>query len=166
MEDREYVIHVRRPWALWILPILALLYFAFVVFLAATGQHVRGVPDEYLVWGGLALFVLVLIVEVPLLMRRRERAPAAEASEEPDWTPPETTDEAPAFAPPPAAAPAEAIDDELVTTSETQKGLQVLEYSRPAKSVNKGSVYAKAYVPVTKEFVLRVETLAADRTEV
>jgi len=53
-------------------------------------------------------------------------------------------------------------DDEKLVTGEMQQGLTVLEYSAPAKSRHRGAVYSKTYVPVTKEHVLRVETLAAE----
>ncbi|HWH08303.1 MAG TPA: hypothetical protein VNX21_03820 [Candidatus Thermoplasmatota archaeon] len=154
MEDeRPFLIPVKRRWTLLILPVLALVYFAFVVWLGATRTTVRGVPMDYLVLGGLAFFLLVAVVELPFFLRRRppKAAPPPERAEWQD-EPPE-----------PVAAPAR--DDERLTTDETQQGMRVLEYSAPAKSRNRGAVYAKTYVPVTKEHVLRVETLAAEPAE-
>lgn len=150
MAEREFVIPVRRRWLLAILPILAILYFAFVVTLASLNYTIRGVSMEMLAFGGVGFFVLVILVELPFFFTRRIRDDEAEPS--------------PVAAAPSSAAPG-ARDDELVTTTEQQQGLRVLEYSRPAKSRNRGAVYAKAYVPVTKEYVVRVETLVADRAD-
>lgn len=153
MEDeRPFLIPVQRRWTLLILPILALLYFAFVVWLGVTRTSVRGVSTDVLVLAGLALFLLVAVIEIPFFLRRRPKAEPA--PERPEWQ-----DEPPE----PAAAPLR--DDERLATDETQQGLRVLEYSAPAKSRNRGAVYAKTYVPVTKEHVLRVETMAAEPHE-
>lgn len=151
MEDeRPFLIPVKRRWTLLILPILAFLYFAFVLWLGVTRTTVRGVSTDVLVLAGLALFLLVAIVEIPFFLRRRPKAEPA-----PDWQ-----DE-----PAEPLAPPMLRDDEKLTTDETQQGLRVLEYSAPAKSRNRGAVYAKTYVPVTKEHVLRVETMAAEPHE-
>lgn len=154
MEDeRPFLIPVQRRWTLLILPILALLYFAFVAWLGATRTTVEGVSMDVLVLAGLAFFLLVAVIEVPFFLRRKpEAAPEPERDAWQD-EPPE-----------PLAAPT-LRDDEKLTTDETQQGLRVLEYSAPAKSLNRGAVYAKTYVPVTKEHVLRVETLAAEQHE-
>lgn len=156
MEAREFVIPVRRRWTLWILPTIAILYFIAVLALVMTDTRIKGVSTDWLVWGGVGLFVVVFLVELPFFLRRKVRLtpPPAEPS---SWQ-----DEAPE----PQAAPTRASwDDELAATGETQQGMRVLEYSRPAKSRNKGAVYAKTYVPVTKEHVLRIETLAAERAD-
>lgn len=150
-DDRPFLIPVRRRWTFLILPILALVYFAFVVWLGATRTTVRGVSMDVLVLAGLALFLLVAVVEIPFFLRRRVKAPEPEREE---WQ-----------AEPPEPVVPGALDDEKVSTDETQQGLRVLEYSSPAKSRNRGAVYAKTYVPVTKEHVLRVETLAAEPRE-
>lgn len=159
MEDREFVVGFRRRWPLWTLLVVSILYFAGVIALVATGRQLsRNVPNQWLVWGGAALFAILLIAMLPLLFTRRPRAP------EPSEPMPGWQDEPPE----PVSAPASRAfddDDEKVVTGETQQGLKVLEYSRPAKSANKGAVYAKTYVPVTKEHVLRVETLAAEPRE-
>lgn len=156
---RPFVIPVRNRWTLWILPTLALLYFVAVIVLASLGLEVEGVSNDVLVLGGVALFALVVLVEIPFLLRRRaprEEEPEAEAAEALD-----------PYAPPPAYAPAPPrVDDETLVTDETQQGYRVLEYSSPAKSRQRGAVFAKTYVPVTKEHVLRVETLAAEPHEV
>lgn len=152
-ETRPFVIPVRRPWLLLLLPILAALYFVGVVVLNVLDYRIRGVTNEMLVLGGLAFFALVILIELPFFLRRRApREPKA----------------APARAPPPAAAPlagAAVWDDEIVTTSETQQGLRVLEYSSPAKSSNSNAVYTKTYVPVSGAHVLRVESLIADASD-
>lgn len=153
-EPREFVIEVRRRWTLWILPTLAILYFAFVLALAILRREIAGVPMLYLVLGGVALFVLVILIEFPFFFRRKIPASAPEPKAAAgDWQ-----DE--------AREPRGAVDDEKLMTAETQQGLRVLEYSKPAKSRNRGSVYTKTYVPVTKEHVLRVETLAAEPHEI
>ena len=151
---REFVIRVRRRWTLWILPVIALLYFAFVVYLAVARKEVANLPMQTLVLAGIGLFALVFLVEIPFLFRRKARAPA------PEPAPPQ--EEPSLWAPAPAEPMRATADDEFLVTTENQQGLRVLEYSAPAKSRHRGAVYAKTYVPVTKEHVLRVETLAAE----
>ena len=153
MTDRPFVIPLRRRWVLAILPVICLAYFGVVIALVAGGRSIRGVSTDLLMLAGAALFLVTFLVEIPFFLRRKGPRPdGPEAPYEPDYQ-----DEPPE----PYAAPARE-DDETVLTAETQQGLRVLEYSRPAKSRHKGAVYAKTYVPVTKEFVLRVETLAAE----
>lgn len=152
-EERPFVISVRRPWTLWILPVVAGLYFLGVLLLNMLGYHIEGVTTDMLVLGGVGLFALVILIQLPFLLRRRKkRQPKIKARPAPA-----------------AAAPASArngADDELLITSESQQGLQVIEYSAPAKSRNANSVYTKTYVPVTGAHVLRVETLVADPADV
>lgn len=62
-------------------------------------------------------------------------------------------------------APARRERHEMQVREESWQGMRVLEYSAPAKSRNRGAAYVSAYVPVTKEDVLRVETLAAGPDE-
>ena len=153
-EDRPFVITVRRQWTLWILPAIAAIYFLAVLLLNVLNYRIKGVSDEMLVLGGLGLFVLVILVELPFFLRRRRpKAPK------------------PAKVKASAASPAmdssmNGWDDELMITTESQQGLQVLEYSAPAKSRNANAVYTKTYVPVSGAHVLRIETLAADSTEI
>lgn len=153
---RPFVIPLRRRWGLLILPVLCLLYFAGVIALAVLELAVTGIPMDLLVLGGAGLFLLTVLVELPFFLRRRRPRARTLADAEPAYDAPDLQDEPPE---PRARLPA---DDELVVTSEQQQGLRVLEYSRPGKSRHRGAVYAKTYVPVTKEFVLRVETLAAE----
>ena len=159
-DAREFVIPVRRRWKLWILPTLAILYFVLVVLLAIFHLEVTGISTDALVFLGLGLFVVTILVEFPFLMRRRSR----EAEPAPMGEPMAPAGEWQA-APVASAAPvmmAARGDDEKLVTGEMQQGLRVLEYSAPAKSRHKGAVYAKTYVPVNKEHVLRVENLAAE----
>lgn len=152
-EDRPFVITVRRTWTLWILPVIAALYFLAVLVLNVANYRIRGVTDEMLVLGGVGLFVLVILVELPFFLRRRRpKAPKPRKAK--------------ADAPAAASPEANGWDDELLITSESQQGLQVLEYSAPAKSRNANSVYAKTYVPVSGAHVLRIETLAAEQHEI
>lgn len=150
-DEREFRIHVRRRWTLLILPTLAALYFVFLVVLGVARWRVRGVSNDVLALGGLAFFVLVILIELPFLLRRSGPRPP-EASRDEGWQ-----DEPPE--PPPSARLD--VDDERVSTDESQQGLRVIEYSSPAKSRNRGAVYTKTYVPVTKGHVLRIETIAA-----
>ena len=152
--DRPFVITVRRTWTLWILPVIAAIYFLAVLVLNALNYRIRGVTDEMLVLGGVGLFVLVILVELPFFLRRG--APKA----------PKPAKAKKAAAPQPGSPATNGWDDELLTTSESQQGLQVLEYSAPAKSRNANAVYTKTYVPVSGAHVLRIETLAADQTEI
>lgn len=163
MEEKRFLIPVRRRWTLAILPLLAIFYFAAVITLAILRYEIRGVPTDALVLGGVAFFALVMIIQVPFLFTRRVKPEAPEDAAA--AYPPESLE--PAYAPPaaPMAPPRAAVDDEMLVTAEEKNGLRVLEYSAPAKSHHRGAVYAKAYVPVTKEHVMRVETLAAEGAE-
>jgi len=151
-ENRPFVIPVRRPWLLLILPIVALLYFLAVVILNVMNYRIRGVTNEMLALVGVGLFALVILIELPFLLRRR--------------APREEPDEPAAYAQSPAAVPYDGSrngwDDEILATGESQQGLSVLEYSSPAKSRNSNAVYTKTYVPVTPAHLLRVESLVAD----
>jgi len=159
--EREYVIRVEKPWKLWILPAIAIAYFvvllALVILRVAfviNGQQylVQDIPG--LIWLGAGFFVLVLLVELPFFLRRRPPAPEPPPEER-------ETDMATGA----LGSGIVGLDDERMVTTEEQQGLRVLEYSAPAKSKNRGAVYAKTYVPVTKADVLRVETLAAEPTD-
>lgn len=147
---RPFVISLRRRWVLAILPILCVLYFVAVLVIVL--RDVRtGVSTDLLVLGGVGLFAFTVLFEIPFFFRRRRARARPEPEAEPEFQ-----DEPPE---PMARAP---TDDEYLKTAESQQGLRVLEYSRPAKSRNRGAVYAKTYVPVTGDHVLRIETLAAD----
>lgn len=141
---------LRARWPLYILPVLALAYFVGVLVLIATDNHLKGVSNDALALAGVVVFLVVALIELPFLFRRREPRPEPAG---------------PAPAGDAIAAPRARIDDEYLVTSEEQQGLKVLEYSTPAKSRHHGAVYTKAYVPVTKEHVLRIETLAAEGAE-
>jgi len=151
-EFRPFVIEVRRRWLLWMLPILAALYFIAVILLAILDYRIKGVSTQMLVLVGLGLFVLVMLIELPFLFRRsapREPKPA----------------KAKKAAPPGRADGMGLVDDELLTTEEIQHGLQVLEYSAPAKSRNQSAVYTKTYVPVSPAHVVRIETGIAEQSD-
>ena len=153
-DERPFVITVRRTWTLWILPVIAVLYFLTVLLLNVLNYRIKGVSDEMLVLGGVGLFVLVILIELPFFLRRK--SPKA----------PKPAKKAKAAAPEPGTPATNGWDDELLITSESQQGLQVLEYSTPAKSRNANAVYTKTYVPVSGAHVLRIETMAADQTEI
>lgn len=152
--DRAFVIPVRRRWLLWILPTLALVYFLVVLALVLGDYTIDGVDNATLAMAGAGLFLLVALIQVPFLFRRRVRAPPPPTE---SWT-----DEPPAPAAPAARAPA---DDEIILTDETTQGLRVIEYSRPAKSLNRNAVYTKTHVPVSQAHVVRVETLVAEASD-
>lgn len=152
--DRPFVITVRRRWLLLLLPILALLYFAAVVTLNVLDYRIQGVTNQMLALGGLGLFVVVILIELPFFFRRSApRAPRPRA------------EPAGAGAPASPAGPRVAWNDELLITQESQQGLRVLEYSNPAKRQNPSAVYTKTYVPVSAAHVLRIETLVAEPTD-
>lgn len=151
--SRPFVIEVRRRWLLWILPILAALYFVAVVLLTVLDYRIKGITTEMLVLGGVGLFVLVMLIQLPFLLRR-----SAPRKPKPAKVKQATR----------AAEPASTnghVDDELLTTEEMQQGLQVLEYSSPAKSRNRDAVFTKTYVPVSGSQVLRIETAVADASD-
>lgn len=160
MADDSRPFRIRRAWLPFTLAVVSVLYFAVVLFLASTNREVTGVTNDQLAWGGVALFVVALLVEIPFFFRRRAPRAAPESLSEPEPLPEDLQDE-----PLEAEAPQMAMpgwDDEKRVTTEQQQGMTVLEYSRPAKSRHRGAVYTKAYVPVTKEHVLRIETLVAE----
>lgn len=152
-EDRPFLITVRRRWLLWVLPILAAMYFIAVMVLVLGNYRIRGVSNDLLVLAGLGFFTLVILIELPFLLRRgapraQKPARAARAS--------------------PGAASAVAMpgaDDEMLITDETAQGLKVLEYSAPPKSQNPSAVYTKTHVPVSTAHVVRIETLVADASD-
>ncbi|GEM_PF-5654376 len=159
MADDSRPFRIRRAWLAFTLAAICVLYFAAVLLLAATNRVVQGVTNEQLALGGALLFLVAIVVEIPFFLRRRGPRPQP-AAEEPAPLSQDFQDE-----PLEAEAPLMAMetwDDEKRLTTEQQQGMTVLEYSRPAKSRHRGAVYTKAYVPVTKEFVLRVETLVAE----
>lgn len=151
--DRAFVIPVQRRWLLWILPVLALVYFLVVIVLVVQDYELAGVDNATLAMGGAGLFLLVALIQIPFLFRRKVRAPPPTEG----WT-----DEPPA---PVAAAPRAPADDEILLTEETAQGLRVIEYSTPAKSRNRNAVYTKTHVPVSGSHVVRVETLVADAAD-
>jgi hypothetical protein len=162
MADDPQPFRIRRAWLPFTLAVLCVLYFAGVLFLAATNRTISGVDNDQLALGGAALFVVTLLVQIPFFLRRRpKRAPAPQEEPEPM---PEDMQEEPLEVEAPRME-MERWDDEVRLTTEQQQGMVVLEYSRPAKSRHRGAVYTKAYVPVTKEHVLRVETLAAEGSD-
>lgn len=154
--ERAFVIPLRRRWLLWILPILALLYFVAVLVLIVQDYRIEGVTHETLALVGAGLFLLVALIEIPFLFRRRAPRPPPPAESWTDEPPPPV----PAAAEP---APARAAaDDEIRLTDESAQGLRVIEYSAPAKSRNRNAVYTKTHVPVSPTHVVRIETLVAD----
>lgn len=167
--ERRFLVNVERPWKLWIIPILALLYLVWIVLLV-TASVETGVEDTVWVYAGLGLFAVLLLIELLLLFTRRAKkqkvaraAPmVAERLEEPE---PEVDPMARAILGTPAAARQRGPDAEIRATMDEHKGKRVLEVSIPPKSANKGAVYAKAYVPVDDAFVLRIEDLVAQRAE-
>lgn len=160
---RPFVISVERTWKLYVLPVVALLYFIAIITLVVMGvSDVYAIPLEMFVWAGVILFAVVLLIQLPFLFKRRARkeveAPV-DVVEEPAYAP----ESSPAFELP--MAESEVRDDEYFLTDETHKGLRVMEYSQPAKSMYRGAVYSKTMVPVTKEHTLRIENLAAEPHE-
>src|SRR5688500_4292659 len=84
-EPREFVIPVQRRWTLWILPTLAILYFLAVIAMAVLRIEIRGLPTQYLVYAGVAFFLLVIVIEFPFFLRRRVRAEEPEPLAENEW---------------------------------------------------------------------------------
>lgn len=178
--DVRFLIPVERKWKLWIPPVLAVLYFAFVLTVLIGQWDLRiANQEEVLVIGGLAVFGVLAVWELLLLpgrrakksKARRGRSPPPRARE-PVESEPDDEDAINAYAPPPAAerpaaAPsrAQGLDAELVDTGESRNGLAVLEVSVPPKSRHRGAIYSKAFIVVDDRFVLRVEDLVADREE-
>lgn len=164
---KEFAIRVKRTWTLLILPILALVYFLAVVVIVANRYDTDPITEEMLVYGGLGLFALVILVELPFFFRRKVRTAPVATSEpvEAGTTPAEAEPYAPSPAPFVAPAAPAGWDDERLTTTEVQQGLTVVEWSSPAKSRHKNAVYTKAYVPVSKQHVLRVEILVAEGSD-
>ena len=152
-EERPFLIPVRRRWLLWILPSIAALYFLVVILLNILDYTVEGVSNDVLVLTGVALFVLVILVELPFFLRRGAERPAEQA---PDPM---------ALLDPSSSSSRNGWDDELIITNERQQGLLVVEYSSPAKSQHRNSVFTKTYVPVSGAHLLRIESLVADSSD-
>jgi hypothetical protein len=146
---------MRSAWLPITLFVISVVYFAVVLLLVATNQAIGGVDNDQLALGGIALFVLSILVAIPYFLRRTSPKPRVEPEPLMDdmQDEPMAASDAPRFT---------GWDDETRTTSEEKQGMKVLEYSRPAKSRHRGAVYTKDYVPVAKEWVLRVETMVAE----
>ncbi|HVL88111.1 MAG TPA: hypothetical protein VM681_08945 [Candidatus Thermoplasmatota archaeon] len=131
--------------------VVATVYFLFVLALGinllAVPALQRTVSLADFVLAGSVLFMLIIVAFLVLLVRGRG-ASAAQA----------------AISGAPTAVPTVVRrrgDDEYVVTNDEFQGMRVLEYSHPPKSKNQGAIYAKALVPVTREYVLRVEEIIA-----
>ncbi len=159
MADDARPFRMRSAWLPIALFILSVVYFGVVLFLVATNQQVGGVDNDTLALGGVALFVLTILVAIPYFLRRKAPKPRAPAPEPAPMM--DDMQEEPMASEAPRIL-GNAWDDETRTTSEEKQGMRVLEYSRPAKSRHRGAVYTKDYVPVAKEWVLRVETMVAE----
>lgn len=163
MTDDERPFRMRRAWFPITLAVVCVLYFVFVGWLVATNRELAGVSNNTLAVAGLALAIVTLLVEVPYFLRRappRAAPPPPPSVEEPPTYRDDLQEE-----PAPLEAPMRVPtlwDDETRRTTEERQGLRVLEYSAPPKSRHKGAVYTKDYVPVSKEWVLRVETMVAE----
>lgn len=156
MADDARPFRMRTAWLPITLAVICVLYFAFVLWLVATNREVSGLSNTTLALLGIVLFVVTIVVQIPFFLRR----PAPRAAPEPAPMRDDMQDEPMATEAPRILA--DNVDDERRITDEEKQGMKVLEYSRPAKSRHKGAVYTKDYVPVAKEWVLRVETLVAD----
>lgn len=149
-----------RSWALWFIPVIATIAFVWILLVALGQVRTPSVPIATWATVGGVLFGVLLLLLILLMIPRRDRAAEelAAASEIPAET-------VVPYAPPPRPTTTK-IEAEFVATGEQWKGMRVLEVSLPPKSRNKGGVYAKSYVPITGELVLRVEDLVADRRDV
>ncbi|MHB8604508.1 MAG: hypothetical protein ACYDCK_04565 [Thermoplasmatota archaeon] len=149
----EFVVGVERKWKLWIAPVLAFLYFLWVVYLATTSTETAGVTIDTWVYIGAALFLVVLVIELFLLPRRKEKVAKQVVAEET------------------ATSVGSALplghtgEDEFKLTAEEFQGKRVVELSRPPKSTNSGAVYSKALVEIGDQWVLRIEDLVAGRED-
>ncbi len=163
--ERRFLIPVRRTWKLWIWLLLALL--ALGALLAIVLVPIRtGVKEEALVLGVSGFFVLLVLVQLLLLPTVKVRRPKANrATTAPARPAPVEALDAPADAPEAPAPPATLArgDVEYRLTPEDFKGRRVLELSIPPKAANPGAVYAKAYVAIDAQHVLRVEDLVATK---
>lgn len=158
-----------RTWTLWLIPVVATLYFVWVLMVGLGNVRTPTVDIGTWVLLGLVIFGVLFVLELLLLVRRKEKdgAPAVEPADAgstiPAYLPPgEAAANGSAFAPPP---PRERADAEWIATSEMYRGLRVLEVSMPPKSRNKGGVYAKSYVAVGPDAVVRIEDLVADKAD-
>lgn len=142
-ESPRFVLGIRRTWVLWILPVVGLLLVVLIV-----AMSLRWIPyiftDDMDAWAvaATAILVFIALIEALLMLRRRPKRQAPEPVEE-------------------APASQVASDIELRATSESKEGKRVVEASLPPKSLYAGGIYAKTYVPVSSDVVLRVEDLIA-----
>lgn len=177
--ERRFLIPVRKKWKLWIWPVLALLYVAWVMLVVMLPLN-TGVPDQIWVLGGVGLFAFLIFVQLLLLptvkvRRKKQKRARAAAAAAPTEAEPMMADDS-AYAPPVEALieeeravhpvpPQVASDAEFRMTGDEHRGRRVLEVSMPPKTLNPGAVYSKAFVALDEGFVLRVEDLVADATE-
>jgi len=170
MTARRFWLNVPRGF-LWGVLAVVLLYFVWLVLIAGRIVVIRRrtqfIDPVVWVWVGLGVFGLALLLGVLSIIPSRGRGAAGPRDEQPLEAIPAAASgyEAP---PPMASSASHRVrgDVELRVANEDYKGKRVLELSTPPKSVNRGAVYAKAYVPVDEAYVLRIEDLVAERRDV
>lgn len=183
-QDRWFLIRVDHPGRLWVLPILAFLVFLWIVLLATGTVLLPAAEDELSLqeWAlaGSAVLVVLLAWELVLLIGRKRSvkagrqaaAAAAEPAEVVEAVPAtegfeaegfEGTEEAvPEVEAEPAPAQGYAPLHEYAVTAEVLQGRRVVEYRRPPKALAAQAVFAKTYIPVSTDLVLRVEEIVAE----
>jgi hypothetical protein len=162
-EQGEFVLHW-RAWTIWALPIVATVYFVWL--LALYLNYVKTEAITYSTWTnlGLVIFAIVIVCELLLLWRRQPTRVASTTPEESGEV--SIQPYAPYNAQAAAVAPRMATDAEVRATAEQYKGKRVIEVSLPPKSMNKGGIYAKAFIDIEPDMVVRIESLVASREDV
>ncbi|MBI4394117.1 MAG: hypothetical protein HY556_10045 [Euryarchaeota archaeon] len=148
---KEFVVQVKTPLLLIILPVLALVVFLVVVGINSgiiDSRAIGNVPFETYVYGGTAVMAVLLVAEMILLLQRAAEPEAVETALEPI----------------PLVDKRDELG-ELVLTQDNHQGRQVVEYSRPPKSRNKGAIYVKTFIELDGKYVLRAEEMIAEEKQ-
>jgi hypothetical protein len=148
---KEFVVQVKAPLILIVLPVIALVVFLTVVAINSgiiDARSIGNVPFETYVYGGSAVMAILLIAELILLLQRPAESEAVETAIEPI----------------PLVDKRDELG-EIVLTQDTHQGRQVVEYSRPPKSRNKGAIYVKTFIELDGKHVLRAEEMIAEEKQ-
>ena len=153
------------------LPIIAVVDAVVVALYGAGVLDVTDLGDAarvfHVVLVGLAIFVVLLFVEVIMLLRTFGGAGGPPTDDDLEATAdegagqPEGPVEAAPEQPATAWAGDEGPDLEALQTADELEGRQVIEVARPPKTAVESGIYATTYVSVNPKTVLRLEELVA-----
>lgn len=154
----------RWNWWLVALPVVAVLDLIVVLLYGANMLSVQDIHADaellHVVLAGLAILLILLVIEAVLLMGGHPENLEDEEEPAPGPETPAAREDVPA----PAAEKDQAAELEAVETDDEVEGRRVLELARPPKGIVDAGVYSTTYVEIDTEQVLRVEELVAQKT--